>query len=577
MERELRRFEIRDPEDVSTVRRAGREAAAALGFDASDQVRMGTAVSEVGRELTAAVVPVAVRFLVVTVPSPTLVAEFAFGSPAGGRRAGEGTAAAGRLVDSVEEAEEDDGGRRTVVRLRKRLRADLPAPAEDALNAVQARLTELMPISAAEELRAQNAELIEALDDVRRRREELHVLNAELEETNRGVLALYNQLSNELEETNRGVVALYAELDDKSEQLRELGEARTRFWSNVSHELRTPVNSVIGLARLLLDGSADPLSDEQHHQVELIADSGQTLLGLVNELLDFAKAERGALVPKPAETDPRTVLDEVAAQLGPAAAQAGVTLDIALPPDPVRLTTDPDMLTRILRNLIGNALRFTTEGEVRVTVESVDSELVVHVADTGVGIAPEHQQRVFEEFYQTPGTQGGTGLGLPYALRLAKLLGGDLALRSTLGEGTTVTLRLPAGQAPVRRELNVGHVLIVDDEEDGRNALRDLLAGSASRVSEASGGRAALARVEADPPDVVLLDLRMPETDGLYVLDRLPPRIPVVLLTDVDLRVLGDPRADRADATVDKARLDRDALSEAVHQAVESARGTDGH
>ncbi|MEU5881451.1 ATP-binding protein [Spirillospora sp. NPDC047279] len=573
MRHELRRFEIHDADDLFTVRRTGREAAAALRLDTSDQVRTATAVSEVGRELIAVTVPVTVRFLVVTTPRPALVVEFVFSAHAGGRLPGEGAAAAARLVDSVEDDVTDTGD--IVVRLRKLMHAEVPAPAEEALSAVQSRLTELMPVSPTEELRAQNAELIDALDDIRRQREDLRVLNAELEETNQGVVALYNQLSDELEETNRGVVALYAELDDRSEELREVAEARTRFWSNVSHELRTPVNSVIGLARLLLDGSAEPLSTEQHQQVELIADSGQTLLSLVNELLDFAKAERGALVPEPAETDLRAVLGQATAQLVPVAAESGITLDIDAPGS-VRLVTDEVMLTRILRNLVGNAIKFTAEGGVRVTVRAEADGLVVEVADTGVGIAPEHQQRVFEEFYQTPGTRGGTGLGLPYALRLARLLGGDLALESTPGEGTTVTLWLPLGTPPpVRRELGVGHVLIVDDEENVRRELRELLAGSASRISEAGDGRAALARADAAPPDLVLLDLRMPEADGLYVLERLPPRIPVVLMTDVDLRALGDPRVSRAGATVDKAHLDGDALSEAVHQAMEAARGPD--
>ncbi|WP_067474586.1 ATP-binding response regulator [Actinomadura hibisca] len=575
MEHRLRRFEIRDVDDIFTVRRAARETAAALRLDTSDQVRMATAVSELGRELIASGAPV-VSFVVVTAPRPALVVEFEFGAPAGARPPGEGTAAAARLVDSVEERTAGQGdGRRTVVRLRKETPPEVPAPDEAALTGIRATLTKLMPVSAIEELRAQNAELIDALEDIRRQREDLRVLNAELEETNQGVLALYNQLSDELEETNRGVVALYAELDDKGQQLREVAEARTRFWSNVSHELRTPVNSVIGLARLLLDGSADPLSGEQHHQVEMIADSGHTLLSLVNELLDFAKAERGGLVPQLADTDLRAVLDQIAAQLGPAAAEAGITLDIGLPPGALWLISDEMMLTRILRNLIGNAIKFTPEGGVRVTVRTGDDGLAVEVADTGVGIGPEHQQRVFEEFYQTPGTRGGTGLGLPYALRLAKLLGGDLDLESAPGEGTTVTLLLPPGPPPPpSRELNVGHVLIVDDEDGDRRRLRELLAGSASRVSEAPDGPAALARAEADPPDLVLLDLRMPGTDGLDVLDRLPPETPVVLMTDVDLRALGDPRADRANATLDKARLDSDALREAVQRAMESTEGT---
>lgn len=165
------------------MRRAGREVAAALEFDTSDQVRMATAVSELGRELIAVTVPVAVAFLVLGTPRPTLVVEFAFTAPTGRRAPGAGAAAAARLVDSVEEEEaaEQAGGRRTTIRLRKRMQADVPAPSGDGLAALQARLAAMMPVSAVEELRAQNAELIEALDDIRRRRQELSVLDAELE------------------------------------------------------------------------------------------------------------------------------------------------------------------------------------------------------------------------------------------------------------------------------------------------------------------------------------------------------------------------------------------------------------
>jgi signal transduction histidine kinase len=125
---------------------------------------------------------------------------------------------------------------------------------------------------------------VAALDGSRRQSEELQRLNAELEETNPGVLALYSELTEELESTNRGVLALYAELDEKSRQLREASESKTRFWSNVSHELRTPVNSVIGMTRLMLDPGSEPLSAEQRRQVSLVGAAGNILLSMVDEL-----------------------------------------------------------------------------------------------------------------------------------------------------------------------------------------------------------------------------------------------------------------------------------------------------
>jgi signal transduction histidine kinase len=582
VDEELLRLELVDQEGVFTVRSAGREAAAAAGLDTQDQIRVATALSEIGRDLVGYATPVTARFLFRSLPRPTLVIEFALRPIPGRPLPADGVTAASRLVDAVDEEAGEAGA---VVAVCKNLPIAAPASDSAVLPGIRARLAELLPTSALEELRVRNADLIQMLADLRRQGEELRRLNAELEETSRGVMALYNELSEELEETNRGVVALYAELDDKSAQLREAAESKNRFWANISHELRTPVNSVIGLTRLLLHSGADPLTGEQRHQIELIAESGQTLLSLVNELLDIAKAERGALVPHLADLDVAVVLDQLAAQLAPLAAAAGIALVVAPPPVPVTLTTDEVMFTRILRNLLGNAIKFTSEGAVTVRCRLDGDDLIVTVMDTGVGIAPEHQQRVFEEFFQVPGIQGGTGLGLPYARRLANVLGGGLELTSVLGEGTTVTLRVPVSGPPVHPLLvteplpeadtpAVGHVLIVDDEDQARRTLRDLLGGSAARVSEAPDGVSALARAEADPPDLVLLDLRMPHGDGFHVLQGLAPGIPVVMVTAA-IEALRDTRLARAGAVVDKGRLDRGLLMRAVHQAIEGTGGRD--
>jgi signal transduction histidine kinase len=323
--------------------------------------------------------------------------------------------------------------------VRVRLRKDLPsgtAPADDAeLDALRVRLGRLRPVPALEELRTQNAELLTAL-------EELRSLNTELEQTNSGVMALYNEISEELEETNSGVVALHAELEEKSDQLRQAGEAKNRFWANISHELRTPVNGIIGLTRLLLDPAADPVTAEQRQQITLIGETGGTLLTLVNELLDMARAEQGRLEPRPAPVDVPALLADLSELMRPMAEQAGLTLSVDAAGAPPVVVTDPEMLSRILRNLVGNGLKFTPEGEVRLSAGATREHTEFVVADTGVGIPPAERERVFEEFYRTPGSQArGTGLGLPYARHLANALGGELILDSVEGEGTTVTLR----------------------------------------------------------------------------------------------------------------------------------------
>ena len=177
----------------------------------------------------------------------------------------------------------------------------------------------------------QNQQLIAALDEVRAQRDDLARLNAELEETNRGVMALYHQLSDELEETNRGVVALYAELDERSAQLRAASEAKTRFLANVSHELRAPVTAIIGLGRLLTDSSSDPLTEEQSRQVELIRGSAADLLALVNDLLDLAKAEAGRLEPNWSDVDLKAVFGQLRGTLRPLVTRPDVELVVEEP------------------------------------------------------------------------------------------------------------------------------------------------------------------------------------------------------------------------------------------------------
>ncbi|SFQ17994.1 Signal transduction histidine kinase [Actinomadura madurae] len=553
---DLLRMEIVDEHGVFAVRQAGRHVAAAVGLDHQDQVRVATALSEAGRQLYASAGRVSVAFRLDDGGRPGLVIELDLGR-ARPDRPPESLDAAARLMTLIEE---DRTGDRDRIRLRKDLPASAAPMADEDVAALRVRLRRLRPATALEELRTQNAELLAAL-------EELRNLNAELEATNHGVMALYNEISEELEETNSGVVALHAELEEKSDQLRRAVEVKNRFWANISHELRTPVNGIIGLSRLLLDPAAEPVTPEQRHQIILIGETGGTLLALVDELLDMAKAEQGRLEPRPAPVNVPALLKHLAELMGPMAEQAGLTLSVDVSRAPPVIVTDREMLSRILRNLVGNGLKFTAEGEVRLAAGATSRHTEFVVTDTGVGIPPDEQERVFEEFYQAPGgTARGTGLGLPYARHLATALGGELLLESAEGEGTTVTLRLP----PYRplAELGLGHVLIADDDDATRRLLRGLVEEAAERVSEAADGRAALAAVAADPPGLILLDLRMPGVDGVDVLAELPPEPPVVLVTSADVTVSDDPRLARAGAMLAKDRIGPETLADAVRAAL---------
>jgi signal transduction histidine kinase len=311
---------------------------------------------------------------------------------------------------------------------------------------IRAELARHVPGTPFDELAVQNQQLIATLDEVRAQRDDLARLNAELEETNRGVMALYHQLSEELEETNRGVVALYNELDEKSVELRAASEAKSRFLANVSHELRAPVTAIIGLGRLLSDDSSDPLTPEQDRQVELIRSSAADLLSLVNDLLDLAKAEAGRLEPNWSDVDLKAVFGQLRGTLRPLATRPDVDF-VVEEPAVARLRSDEVLLAQVLRNLLTNAIKFTAAGSVRLTVAAVGKEVEFAVADTGTGIPAELHERIFEEFYQVPGSYAlsgkGTGLGLPYARRLVGILGGALRVTSEPGVGSTFTVSLP--------------------------------------------------------------------------------------------------------------------------------------
>ncbi|SCE68307.1 Signal transduction histidine kinase [Micromonospora purpureochromogenes] len=444
----LLQMALRVEQDIFLVRQRGREVAAAVGLEHQDQVRLATALSEVARDLLRTVGGADVAFHVVHGRDGrrALRVDLTPASPLPGGRYEPQSGAVARLVDTLGVISEEGD---TVVRMSRRVPAAAQALTEARLAELRAELGHSAPGSALDELATQNEQLIAALDEVRSQRDELAVLNAELEETNRGVMALYTQLSEELEETNRGVVALYAELDEKSAQLRTASESKSRFLANVSHELRAPVTAIIGLGRLLTDAASDPLTPEQSEQVELIRASAADLLSLVNALLDLAKAESGRIEPEWADVDLRAVFGQLRGTLRALTNRSAVELVVEEPPAPAVLRSDEVLLSQVLRNLLHNALKFTERGEVRMTAQRDDERWRLSVSDTGVGIRPELHERIFEEFYQVPGASrvGGTGLGLPYARRLVTLLGGTLELTSEPGRGSTFTVVLPASGA----------------------------------------------------------------------------------------------------------------------------------
>ncbi len=255
-------------------------------------------------------------------------------------------------------------------------------------------------------------------------------------------------MSEELAETNKGVVALYAELDDNALRLKEASDLKSRFLSYMSHEFRTPLGSILSMARLLLDQLDGPLTDEQRTQVSFIQSSAAELTEMVNDLLDLAKVEAGRVTISPAWFEMVDLFSALRGMFKPILATTAVSLIFEEPQDIPRIFTDDKKLSQILRNFISNALKFTPQGEVRVSAQLIDPDRVMFsVADTGIGIPQEHLGSLFEDYVQVDSSiqkrLRGTGLGLSLSKKLAQVLGGEVAVSSQLGKGSVFSVTIP--------------------------------------------------------------------------------------------------------------------------------------
>jgi signal transduction histidine kinase/HAMP domain-containing protein/CheY-like chemotaxis protein len=303
-----------------------------------------------------------------------------------------------------------------------------------------------------QELQAQSEEL-------QAQQEELQQTNEELEEK----AELLETQKRAIEVTNAEIERARAEVEERAEQLALSSRYKSEFLANMSHELRTPLNSMLILSRLLAD-EGDALTDEQREFAETIHRSGNDLLDLINDILDLSKIEAGRMDVAPVTVSLDEVVTPIRQGLEQVAADKGLPLHVDLDAGPAELYTDVRRLQQILKNLLSNAIKFTEEGEVRVVVTGVvdpteipsglrDTDVVAfHVSDTGIGITDELREVIFEAFQQGDGSRsrrhGGTGLGLSISRELAILLGGELTLESTAGEGTTFSLYLPTTYVP---------------------------------------------------------------------------------------------------------------------------------
>jgi signal transduction histidine kinase len=424
--------------DVVAVRQRARQIAAMLNFGVQDQVRIATAVSEVARCAYGRLTGGRATFAVNLVEKPQqLCVTISADGPA--RRPPAGDAAEGapqldvalltaqRLMDECHIVRATEVSLSVV--MNKTLAAQLD-PASRELAQIGAKLAAMPVQSTYSEIERQNRELAQALAELRERQDDLL------------------ELTRELEDTNRGVVALYAEIEEKAERLRKADEMKSRFLSNTSHELRTPLSSIRALTTLLLDRMDGPLTEEQERQVQFISSAAGDLSELVNDLLDLAKIEAGKVEVNRAPINIGEMFSALKGMLRPLTRDSTVEL-VFVEPRATELVSDEGKVTQVLRNFISNALKFTEHGQVVVELlDESEGTVTLAVTDSGIGISPDNQQLIFEEFSQIEHPlqrrAKGTGLGLPLCRKLATLLGGTVEVSSAEGQGSTFYLRLPA-------------------------------------------------------------------------------------------------------------------------------------
>ncbi|WP_137806141.1 response regulator [Pseudomonas sp. G(2018)] len=422
-----------------------------------------------------------------------------------------------------------------------------------------------------EELKTANEELEEQSRILKESQAHLETQQVELEQTNEQLAEQAEVLAEQrdaMDLKNTELNQAQAQLEERAEELQRSSKYKSEFLANMSHELRTPLNSSLILAKLLAENPQENLSAEQVKFAESIYSAGNDLLNLINDILDISKVEAGKLEIRPENTSVARLVDGLRAMFEPLAADKQLQFNVELQDGaPAMMFTDRQRLEQVIKNLLSNAVKFTEKGSVSLNVASaVNDGIAFIIRDSGIGIAEDQQDSIFEAFRQADGTTnrryGGTGLGLSISRDLAALLGGSISVSSTPGQGSTFTLILPQqyvepGEEPVEpmRARPVAHVpnpapeplkpliaevdiprfnddrgkapfttrciLVVEDELNFAHILYDLAHELGYQCLVAHGADEGYDLAREFVPDAILLDMRLPDHSGLTVLQRL--------------------------------------------------------
>jgi signal transduction histidine kinase/CheY-like chemotaxis protein len=408
----------------------------------------------------------------------------------------------------------------------------------------------------------------ELLEDLQIKNEELRTSTEEILKAKRlaeeATTALQSQVQ-ELGAARRAMLNILEDLDEAKKEAEAATKAKSFFLANMSHELRTPMNAILGYSEMLMEDAEDQGQEDFIPDLQKIHAAGKHLLGLINEILDLSKIEAGKMDLFLESFDVAGMINEVASTLKPLVDKNGNTLQVHLAPDLGVIHADLTKVRQSLFNLLSNASKFTENGTITLNAEPVVKDgarwIVFRVADTGIGMTREQLDKLFQPFVQadasTSRKYGGTGLGMTITQLFIKMMGGEMSVASELGAGTTFTVLLPTEvrasppaespqpEASEPKSLPGLHtVLVIEDDPGARDLLTRFLTKEGYRVETAAGGEAGLRLARELQPDIITLDVMMPDMDGWAVLSALKADaeladIPVVMLTIVDNKNLG--------------------------------------